>query len=793
MNPSRLDSRPPIATPNGFALPFAAIASLALTILLPPTSRPAFAASEPMANAMEFFETSVRPLLAKHCFECHSGQSKTLQASLRLDSRSGMLEGGDSGPSVVPGKPGESLLLDAIRWESWEMPPDGKLKPKEIAALTRWVEIGAPWPGEETPSRKATRKPAYDWQKAREHWAFKPVKRPVPPTVEDHSWCRNAIDAFVLARLEGATLTPSKEADRRTLLRRLSFDLLGIPPTPEEIERFLADNDPDAYERLIGRLLDSPRYGERWGRHWLDVARYSEGYGGFQDSQPLPNAWRYRDWVVRSLNRDLPYDAFLRQQVAGDLLDAAEAFLGSGFFALGPTYRSDGGDPDGVALAKAETLNDRVDTLSRGLLGLTVACSRCHDHKFDPIPQTDYYALAGIFENTAVREFPLVPASVVDAYNDHQKRIRELDQRLREETKRLAKEKRKPNAEESEAIANWRGELDKLRASLPAKYPFAHILTDTGSRDMPLAIRGNLLRPGAPVARRFLTVLSPTETPPFQSGSGRRELADALVDRGNPLTARVFVNRVWQWHFGKGLVRTPSNFGALGSPPTHPELLDWLAADFMDHGWSIKHLHRTILLSSTYRQSAAFDRRAFATDGENELVWRMNPRRLDAESLRDALLHVTGELDTSVGGPSDAKFSKSRRRTLYSSISRNGDRLEADRFLRLFDLPAPRETIAERPSSTVPQQFLFFLNSAFMRERATALVDRLQHEGISGDDERIARAYSLLYGRPPTTTEIEVARRYLDNAASSDHDATHQRWVRYAQVLLSANEFLHVR
>jgi hypothetical protein len=538
------------------------------------------------AGDLEFFETRIRPALVEHCHECHSGQAQKLRGGLRLDRRDQAFKGGDSGPVILPGKPDESLLIRAIRYreESLEMPPSRKLPLRVVADFERWIEMGAPWPADRD-AEAAVATTGFDFAKfRREHWAFRPVRKPSLPGVRGAGWPRKELDYFVLAGLERAGLEPSPEADRRTLIRRAWFDLVGLPPAPEMVDDFVSDRI--GWARVVEDLLASPHYGERWARHWLDVARYSDGLGGFLDNDALPQAWRYRDWVVQALNADLPYDEFLRRQIAGDLsAQTTNGAVATGFFAVGPTYRSDGGDPEAKAQALAETLSDRIDTLSQAFLGLTVACARCHDHKFDPVTMRDYYALAGIFNNTRLDEHPLAAAAEVKTWRDLDTRIRKLDA----EIKRAKKQ--------GEDVAERQRALSALKAKLPPKYPFAHVLADSGSADMHVAIRGDLRKQGEPVERRFLEIFG--DVRPFEKGSGRLELARAVTDPGNPLIARVFVNRVWQWHFGAGLVRTPSNFGVLGEPPTHPELLDWLVADFVAHGWSLKHLHRQILHSAT--------------------------------------------------------------------------------------------------------------------------------------------------------------------------------------------------
>ncbi|MFM8476106.1 MAG: PSD1 and planctomycete cytochrome C domain-containing protein [Planctomycetaceae bacterium] len=758
------------------------------------------------AEQTTWFENRVRPLLAEHCFECHSSNAKTIRAGLKLDSRAAVLQGGDTGPAIITERPDESLLIQAVRWQGLEMPPAGKLKPHEIEVLAEWVRLGAPWPADTTAS---TSERSWDFNQLRsEHWAWQPIQRPAVPPVQQTAWVTSPIDAFVLSKLEASGLQPAAPASPRVLLRRLSLDLIGLPPTPTqllEFEQAVSSNRQAAIDAAIDRLLAQPQYGERWGRFWLDVARYSDGFGGFLDAAALPHAWRYRDWVVNALNRDLPLNDFLRLQIAGDLATPPQPEA-TGFLALGPTYVSDGGDPDAIAQARAETLDDRVDTLTRGLLGLTVSCARCHDHKFDPVPQLDYYSLAGIFNNTQNREAPLVPAEVVQAFNDHQQQVKQLTENIRMRKEMADQQKRTLNDTEAAAQKADEETLARLQATAPAPYPVAHVLAESGTADMPLALRGNLRKPGPIAPRRMLRILEPGDAP-FTSGSGRAQLAEAIINRRNPLTARVLVNRIWLQHFGQGLVRTPGNFGKLGQPPTHPELLDWLAAELHDGPapWSLKHIHRLILRSSAWQMSSTMNATAFAMDADNRLLWRMNPRRMDVEAWRDALLSTTGELDLTQTGPPVEALLDSPRRTLYAAVSRNGDRYAADSFLRLFDFPLPRATSEGRGTSVVPQQSLFLMNSPFMAARSKALAARLEREATS-DTDRIQLACQLLFGRPAGDSDQQLGLEFLAAArADAQAAAGNQQhgnasspqqqlspWQQYAQVLLSCSEFMHI-
>jgi cytochrome c553 len=723
---------------TGICLSFAA--SLLLT-------QSAVANDPPTPQQLEFFEKSVRPILATYCFECHGEQKQ--KSGLRLDSRSAMLSGGQSGKGMVPGNPKESLIIKAISYQEDDlrMPPKAKLSDEQIATLTTWVKQGAVWPEVSVPVRPVEKDSGFKiTAKDRAFWSFQPVSQPRVPDVKDGTWPRTPIDHFVLATLETNKLRPVEPADKRTLIRRASFDLTGLPPTPAEVDDFLKDEAPDAFAKVVDRLLASPHYGERWARHWLDVARYGEDQAHTFEARKYPQGYRYRDWLVRAFNDDMPYDRFVQEQIAGDLLDLPdrkENVPALGFFALGPVYY---GDPK-----KLDQYDDRIDTMSRGFLGLTVACARCHDHKFDPISTRDYYALAGVFASTDYLEAPLV------------------------------------SAEEIEKAKSALTEEQKKKKVAP-KYPFAHALKEGKKTDMKVHIRGNPNTLGEVVPRRFLSILGGDDSAKFTKGSGRLELAQAIASKDNPLTARVMVNRIWKHHFGKGLVRTPSNFGRLGDRPTHPELLDHLASEFMASGWSIKKLHRDIMLSTTYQLSASGNDKSNEVDADNKLLWRMNRRRLEVEAWRDAMLAVSGTLDRTLGGPSlNLNAADNRRRTLYGTVSRH----ELNSLLRLFDFPDPNITSDFRTETTVPLQQLFVLNSDFMVKNAKALAARLVKEETS-DEGRIRQAFSLLYGRPVSERELQLGLAFLAGTDVPAGGMTLSRWEQYAQVLLSANEFMYV-
>jgi hypothetical protein len=579
----------------------------------------------------------------------------------------------------------------------------------------------------------------------RAFWSFQPLASAAPPAVRDPAGAQTPIDRFIQARREAAGLHSVGRADKRALIRRATFDLTGLPPTVEEIDAFLKDDRPDAFARVVDRLLNSPHYGERWARHWLDIARYGEDQAHTFQARLYPNGFRYRDWLIQAFNADMPYDQFIKEQIAADLLAESggpERLVALGFFAVGPVYYGD--------RQKFDQYDDRIDTMARGFLGLTVACARCHDHKFDPIPTKDYYALASVFANTDYVEIPLVPPEVVEAEN-----------------------KKLTDAEKKKKV--------------PPKYPFIHALKEGANAvTMRVRIRGNPDNVGEEVATHFLTILG-GEGKSFGKGSGRLQLAEAIASSDNPLTARVMVNRVWQHHFGRGLVGTASNFGKLGERPTHPELLDYLARRFLASGWSIKEIHREIMLSAVYQQSSHFDTHDGEIDPENRLLWRMNRRRLEVEAWRDALLAASGDLDPRIGGPSfDLNAPDARRRTCYAVVSRH----ELNPLLRLFDFPDPNITAGARTVTTVPLQQLFVLNSEFMVQNAKALVARLA-AGDQDDAAVISQAYRVLYGRPVTPPELELGLAFLSSLDSADGSRL-SRWEQYAQVLLSANEFLYV-
>ncbi len=871
----------------------------------------------------EFFETRVRPVLADNCFVCHTSSG---MGGLRMTSRESLLKGGDSGPAITPGNPDRSLLIQAVRQtHEWlKMPPQGKLDPYQTDDLAMWISDGAYWPDagaaapvvEENGKHRVT-------PEQRKFWAFQPVRKPIPPKVENESRVKSDIDRFVLSKLEAEGLRPARLADKPTLLRRAYFDLTGLPPTPSEVDAFLDDTSSDAFAAVIDRLLASPRYGERWGRHWLDVARYSDDQLNSTEMDPYRNGYRFRDWVIEALNNDMPYDLFVKAQIAGDLLDhpdRKEIVGGLGFYALSPLHQ-----------------DDRIDATTRGFLALTVACAQCHDHKFDPIPTEDYYALLGVFNGTEADEFPLASPEVVEQYQEEEERVEAevdaleefIDMQSRQlldvmaartsaymmaawkvlgpleqdvptvarldsvdeetlerwlkylshsprdhpfldpwdellergapevEFRRLARqvqdlavsvirEKREVDEENlirtrggtitrvelgktellslerdryflwrdlasedefeipvkfesgilyyggeqidrfldgiwKEHLALMRQKIESLEDRMPAKYPFFHIISDISDpKNERVHIRGNKNNLGDEVPRRFLSILTRPVSRPFSVGSGRLELAAAIASPENPLTARVMVNRVWLHHFGRGIVGTPSNFGRMGERPSHPELLDYLTARFIENGWSLKKLHREIMLSATYGLGSENIAENIEADPENRWLWRHSRKRLDIESLRDSMLYVSGELDPKPGGPPDALEDLcNTRRTVYGYVSRR----RLDTTLGLFDFPNPNVTSPRRIPTNTPLQGLFFLNSEFVMEQARSLAWRLGEKG-DDDNTKIRAVYRLLFGRAPTKDELEWGRDFVTSEPKA--------WAQYAQVLLSSNEFLYV-
>lgn len=743
---------------------------------------------------IEFFEKHIRPLLVERCYECHSEEAEAREGGLWLDRRSALRRGGDSGPAVVPGDVEGSLLIKAVRYRDNDllMPPEGKLDAQSIRLLEEWVRRGAPDPRD---GETAARETKIDFAKAREHWSFRPLAQQPLPAMDDGMSGR--IDPFIRAKLREHGLTPSPEADRRTLIRRLSFDLTGLPPTPEEVEAFVNDPADDAYERLVDRLLHSPHYGERWGRLWLDLARYTDTVPSWLNS--TAHAHLYRDWVVKALNDDMPYHEFVRRQLATDMMDptALENLPALGFLGLSPTYWKELLlPPDIIKVIVADEWEEHVDALSRTFLGLTVACARCHDHKFEPISVEDYYALAGVFASLKMEDRPMIPEEQYKPVREAKAKIAKLEADIQ----KLRKEKPVPQ----DKIKEIEAQIAQIKETTPNfNAPLANVVTENslyvvqagdtpqagtkleyrpGPQNLHIHIRGNPNRLGPEVPRRFLTVLSNGEPQPFVKGSGRLELADAIFsETAAPLAARVIVNRIWLGHFGQGLVDTPSNFGLSGSRPSHPELLEDLTARFVENGWSLKWLHREIVLSATYRQSSAHHDDNHRIDPDNRWLWRMNRRRLEVEAWRDSMLTVTGRLDSKLGGPASALDDVNhRRRTLYGLINRR----ELTQMLQMHDFPDANQHSPQRIGTTTALQGLFVLNSPLIADQAEALARRVQQEHPGDLEQQVTRAYMLLFGRVPDEFERSLARSFLNGDPAA--------WPQYAQVLLGCNEFVYV-
>ena len=944
---------------------------IALALVL--SAAPAFGADSPSPEQFEFFEKQVRPLFAQHCNECHG--AKKQEAALRLDTQAGFQKGSDSGAVFTPGNVDGSRLARVLSYVDGEtqMPPKGKLPDEQIAIIRKWLEMGAPWPAEAAAIDPAAA--------AKNHWAFQSVKRPeIPigmtvPSVSDanaaHSVLQTPVDAFIAAALSEKKLHFSEPASRYDFVRRATFDLWGIPPTLEQVRDFEADSSSDASERLVDRLLASPLYGQRWGRHWLDIARYADSKGYVFTAEPrYPYSYTYRDYVVDAFNSDTPFSQFVVEQLAADLVVSAEK---------GPNAINESQDPRLAALGfltvgrrylnnQNDIIDDRIDVVSRGLLGLTVGCARCHDHKFDPVPTADYYSLYGIFSSTfepddlpviglpndmaAYRafqtelanreaavlkyehesipklaheiravagdslqqiakqlpawaqvpvafkgtneprgpivqrwrdllnrtasqphfvlgawhllskvekpeEFPTAVAKLIESWSNGEEAARInplirqaiIDQQpktlidlarlygnLFDDIRRQWDELQKSTPEAKQLpdvaaeqirltlyeegsptnltleearpafgrdildqITNLKRNVDALKVTSPGAPPRAMIVRDGQIHEPVIFVRGNPGRHGKAVPRQFLEVASGSDRKPFVQGSGRRELAEAIVEPRNPLTSRVIVNRIWQHHFGTGLVASPSDFGLRGLPPSHPQLLDWLAAETAGidipathpaspNRWSLKRLHRLIMNSSVYRQSSREDSVARGIDPENRLLWRMPRQRLDFEAMRDSLLAVSGQLDDRIGGqPFDGVMGPATtRRTIYALVNRN----DLPGIFRAFDFADIDASASERPQTTVPQQSLFAMNSPFIQQQSRRLAAECVN-AASNDPERLEHLYQRALSRSPTADERNVALQFLQSAQTTESEKL-SPWDRLAQVLLMTNEFLFV-
>lgn len=776
-------------------------------------------AADISAEQLKFFEAKVRPLLANRCFKCHGADKQ--KGELRLDSRAGLLAGGESGAVIVPGKSAASLLVEAINYESFEMPPNGQLPEEEIATLTAWIDMGAPWPGGDRVKHGVVEKTEKITDEDRAWWAFQPVRDPAVPQVAGSDWCQNDIDRFVLRRLKEQGLAPSSPAAKTALVRRLYFDLIGLPPTPEQVQSFLNDDSPSAYERLVDQLLDSPRYGEKWARHWLDLVRFAES-DGYKADGFRPEAWRYRDYVIKAFNDDKPYTQFVMEQLAGDEVAPhdRDALVATQYLRHG-MYEFNQRD---VRAQWGHILNEITDVTGDVFLGMGMSCARCHDHKFDPILQKDYFRLQAFFTPLMLREdlqvgtleelaqqrrkqreweekagelrrqldeieWPLLVKSgggegfakftddlkammLKPAYDRLPLEAQLSDLALRQIQLDRKKLEGKLNGERKQQWQRLKEELAQYEKYKPASLPtWKFCVSDVGRQAPPTYIpdkqRLGVIEPG------FLSVLdeSPAQISPAHealNSTGRRTaLARWIASDDNPLSTRVIVNRVWAYYFGRGIVETTSDFGNLGEKPTHPELLDWLTSRFVEGGWRLKPLHRMIVTSATYRQNAMReDAEATRKDPQNQWLWRQNIRRLSAEQIRDAMLAVTGELDLRQFGPSVRATSP--RRTVYTKIIRN----EQDPLLDVFDAPDGVASVSERNKTTTSMQALFLINSDWSLQQARQLAARLKKENLGSDQQRIERAWWLMYGRQASAEEAEFAMAFLRQAKQGEGSQT---------------------
>ncbi|MEO6182204.1 MAG: PSD1 and planctomycete cytochrome C domain-containing protein [Verrucomicrobiota bacterium] len=786
----------------------------------------------------EFFEKTIRPILVDRCYKCHSESADKIKGGLRLDSKENILKGGESGPAIVPKQPEKSLLIKAIRYtdHDLQMPPKKALSSEQIKSFETWVKMGAPDPRVKSASERSAPKT----NEAQTYWAFQPVKNQPPPPIKNKEWVKNPIDQFILAQLETQKMVPGLRADKLTLIRRATFDLIGLPPTPGEIDNFLSDKSINAFEKIVDRLLASPHYGERWGRHWLDVVRYADTSGCNSD-YPIPAAYKYRNYVIQSFNRDKPFDQFVREQIAGDLMPGAndeetfERIIATGYLA---TSRRFGSRNNEFHL----TIEDTIDNMGKAVLGLSLGCARCHDHKFDPVSSKDYYALYGIFSSTRYafpgteiyrhpKDFvPLAIGTNVQFVIEYQEELAALDEKIDklQEQKRLLEKPAKEEKKKAAEVEEEKEELDqeaedrllKIKAELedaktrqkkleahPPPIEKAYAVAEGKSSDAKIQKKGDPQNLGEKVPRGFLQILGGQQLPSAEQGSGRAELAKWLTDPQNPLTARVMVNRVWQHHFGRGLVETANDFGARGKAPSHPELLDYLATQFQRGGWSIKQMHKLMMLSQTYQTSSVEQPDNSRIDPGNNLFWKFNRRRLDAEQLRDAMLAVSGMLDPTVGmehpfpKESEWRYTQHTPFVAVYDTNRRGvylmqQRIKKQPFLEVFDGADPNATTDVRPVSTTPIQALFMMNDPFAHEQADKFAIRIALAHVE-TPKRINDAYRLAFGRSASRDELKTAKEYLQQCARDlkETDLALEKqpraaWASYCRVLLSSNEFL---
>jgi len=816
------------------------------------------ASAQPSTKDVEFFETKVRPVLAQNCFQCHGPQAKTAFGNLRLVSRTALLKGGDSGPALDLGNPEQSLLLRAVRYEGpLTMPPTGKMKAADIDALAQWVKMGAPWPEtpEIAPVAAAARKGVEERRK--DHWAWQPVKRTSPPAVKNTQWPRGAVDRFVLAKLEEKHLSPAPPANPYTFIRRIYFALTGLPPKPEVVEAFVKDPSDSALAAVVDKLLASPQFGERWGRNWLDSTYFADTMDVGRRI-PAKYAWRYRDYVIDSFNRDKPFNQFALEQVAGDLLpyttndQRRTQVIATGFLSLGP-WALVNADKDQL---KMDVVDLQIDMIGKSFLGLTLACARCHDHKFDPIPQKDYYSVAGILTSTQTLKgimtdvfsdlnrvrLPETPAEAAEFEREMAKydsqfqqmkgREDSLDHRKQEKEAKLAAfRKAQPEGgdkAEEERLTKDLGEVEsqlnelrsriKLLEYMKPTLPQAFAVEDAETpANTHLTIRGNAHMLGDEVPRGFVQIATLSPPPAIQKGSGRLELAQWLARPSNPLTARVYVNRAWYDIFGEGIVRSVDNFGLRGEKPTHPELLDYLATNFIEQGWSVKKLVRDMVLSQTFRMASSPNRAMTEVDPENRLLWRMNRKRLSGEEIRDAILQINGQLETGRGGPSlgleipgnlkpfeptfvDEKLRLREdirnRRTVYLPVFRKSQMDTLD-MLNLFGFPDANQINAQRANTNVPTQALYLMNSPFYREQSQVMARLLEDRLGLYDRARVADLIWRVYNRPATDQEVQEGldffyeiERMLRKQPNPPANSIEEAWTRYCQTLFASSEFL---
>lgn len=812
------------------------------------TSGTTFAADGPSDDAIRDFRSNVLPILKAKCLKCH-GLGEKPKGGLKLTTRAAILEGGDSGPAIDPEDLDGSVFLQAIHYDGLEMPPSGKLPEKEVRILEKWVKAGAPWP-EGLDLANVTIGQITEEDRA--YWAYVPPKPVVPPTVRNQAWVTSPIDAFILAGLEEKGLQPVAEADRRTLIRRLSYDLTGLPPSPEEVDEFVRSTDPAAYEKAIDKYLASPHYGERWARHWLDVVRYAET-NGYERDGPKPYAWRYRDYVIRSFNDDKPFDRFVREQIAGDEIAEkawnADAVIAAGYYRLG-VWDDEPADP---LQARYDELDDVVATTAQTFLGMTMNCARCHDHKIDPVPQRDYYRFLAFFvdvprlsndrnvrssNSLADISTPEDKARYQAEFAARQTKIGELkaameaieneailkmpaeEQRAAEGLDRpqvVAKIKGFLPAEIWTRYEKLRDERTELEKRPDPRRELALSVNNVFVRPEPtrLLARGNphsptdVVEPGFPGVLETREPAIPEPSEGAKKAGRRTVLADWIARADNPLTARVFVNRIWQHHFGRGIVSTPNDFGQYGERPTHPELLDWLANDFVAGGWKMKRLHKLICLSSTYRMSSVADAKAMEADPANLLLWRFPMRRLSAEEVRDSMLEVAGLLDRRLHGESiypkipaevlagqsvpgqgwpTSKPEDSNRRSIYVHVKRSL-RLP---ILNMYDQADTDTSCPARYVTTVPTQALGHFNGVFTQEVAEAFARRLAKEEPADEAARVRRGIRLTTGREPSETEIREDLALVHRLIGQERLSPERAWVQYAVLLLNTNEFMHI-